>query len=1017
MLHKLKKYFPEEGNKCLLHYFFLSIMILLFTGTMYSSSKPGTSSQQNISGIVKDADGIPILGVTVLIKGTNRGTTTNFDGAFSLVASPTDTLVFSFIGFETFEELVGNRDFLEVSMVSNVEGLDQVLVVGYGTVKKSDLTGSVSSVTSKDFEEGVQTSTPQLLQGKAAGVSITQADSRPGGGFSIRIRGAGSITAGNEPLYVIDGLPGASINALNPGDIESIEILKDASATAIYGSRGANGVILVTTKKGVAGELRVNYDGYYGVQEVANRLDLLTAQEYVSFLNGIQEDQGLDPLFTPDQAALVGSGTDWQEEIFRTAPVQNHQISISGGSEKTNYYVSLNRLDQEGVVISTGFKRTSGRVNIVHSTDNFNFGLNLNTSLTESDLVPSGGINGAAGVIPAALQFDPLLSVRNAEGDYSLNQNVDLDNPVAQAETIFPVQETNQTFGSIYGEYFILDEFSAKINLGTDRSISRFDNYLTRITRRGQNTNGSANIFENEDFSNLIELTFNYNNEIGADHQINAVIGYTFQEFKGRGFNAGSQNFPTDAFLTNNLEAGAQSGYTVGSYKVENQLLSYLGRLNYTFKDKYLITGSFRADGSSRFGEDKKYGYFPSLALGWKIDKESFMEGLNDISILKLRSSYGITGNQAIGNYNSLVLLGTAGEAVFNDQQFVGIAPIQLGNPDLKWETTKQFNIGLDYGFFKSRITGSMDYFYKETSDLLLNLPIPSTSGFLNSLQNVGDTKNSGFEMSINSKNFVDDFKWSTSLNFAFLHNEVTNLGDLPFILQGDTRFLFDYTILREGEPINAYFGYKTEGVFQSQEEVDASAQPNANPGDLKFVDDNGDGVLNATDRVILGDPFADFTFGLSNNFEYKGFNLSVFLQGSMGNDLLNFTRVDSENPFSDLRNRQSYVLDRWTPDNPTDRNPSFINQDVSRAINDRVVEDASYLRLQNLSLNYTFPNLKVRAIKNLSISATGQNLFTITDYSGFNPDVNTLGTSNLRIDYNSYPLARIYTFGIKIGL
>lgn len=1017
MLHKLKTLLPEEEIKGLSHYFFLAIMIVLFTGTMYSSSKPDTSSQQNISGIVKDADGIPILGVTVLVKGTNQGTTTNFEGEFSIEASPADTLVFSFIGYDTVEELVGNRDFMEVSMASNIEDLDQIVVVGYGTVAKKDLTGSVSSLDNENFNKGAQVSVNQMIQGRAAGVQITQGSAQPGGGFSVRIRGATSITAGNEPLYVIDGLPGAPLNAVNPGDIKSIEILKDASATAIYGSRGANGVIIITTKEGQAGKLQVNYDVYGGIQDVDHKLDLLNGQEYANFINDIRSDRDQDPLFTPEQITNIGEGTDWQEEIFRPALVQNHQFSVSGGSEQTKFYTSLNYYDQEGVVISSGIKRYSARVNLTHTSDRFNFGVNLNTSVVQDDDIPLGtGLNIQAGVIGSALQYDPTLSVFDENGEYTQSGNLDLNNPVALARTIEPVAETDRTFGTVYAEYEFFEGFSAKVNLGADRSNTRSSQFSAPVTKLGQQGNGTASINQSKNTSYLAEFTTNYENDFGDIHSLKGLLGVSYQEFNFEGFNAGSQNFPTTQFGVNNLGAGDQDSFFLGSRKAKNQLLSYIGRLNYTLLDRYLLTATIRADGSSRFGNDNKYGYFPSLALGWRISDETFLADSDNLSNLKLRASYGITGNQEIGNYNSLVLLGTVGDAVFNGERFTSIAPLNLANPDLKWEETSQFDIGLDFGFFKSRISGTLDYYEKETSDLLLNLPVPLTSGFGFTSENVGDTKNKGFEAYLETRNFVGDFNWTTTFNFSTVSNEVVSLGELPSILQGNVRFLNDFTILRKGDPINSYWGYQVEGVFRDQTEIDNSAQPGATPGDLRFQDADGNGTINAADRVILGDPFPDFSMGLSNSFSYKGIMLDFFFEGVFGNELLNFTRIDSESPIELLRNRQDFVLDRFTTGNVNSPNPSYATLLGDRAINSRVVEDGSYIRLKNLRIAYDFKNYSLKPIERLTIYANAQNVFTITDYSGFNPDVSSFGSSNLRIDYNSYPLARTITLGLNIG-
>ncbi|MEK6481402.1 TonB-dependent receptor [Catalinimonas sp. 4WD22] len=994
---------------------------------------------QTISGQITDGEnGEPLPGVNVLAKGTTTGTVTDIDGNYRLtVNDEVTTLVFSSIGYTSQEIQINGRSNVNVVLNPDVQSLSEVVVVGYGTVKKSDLTGSVASLNSESFNPGVQASVDQMIQGRAPGVQVTQASSEPGGGVSIRIRGSASLTAGNEPLYVIDGLPidnsnatpGSGIvtnqsprnplNALNPGDIESIEILKDASATAIYGSRGANGVILITTKKGKKGAMSINYDGYLGTQSVAQPLDMLTGPEYISFLNDLREAQGQAPEFTQEEISTIGDGTDWQDEIFRTAPVQNHQLSLSGGSENTQYYASFNYFDQQGVVISSGTKRYTARLNLNHSLDRFNFGVNLNTSYLKDDFVPFGiGTNEFAGVINSAIFQDPTMPVFDENGDYAQSETVNLENPVGFANGVIDEAETNRTFGNVFAEYKITEHLRTKLNFGSDRQTSRRDAYMTRLTRRGDQNGGLANARSNERSNYLIELTLSYDREFNEKHRINAVGGYTYQEFVSRGLNASARNFATDAFLTNNIAAGSNETYVIGTGKAKNQLLSYLGRVNYTFLDRYLLTTSFRVDGSSRFGEDTKYGYFPSVALGWRLGEEAFISSLGIFSDLKLRASYGITGNQEIGNYNSLVLLGTVGQAIFNESLFVGIAPNQLANRDLKWETTAQFNIGLDYEILEGRIGGSIDYFQKNTSDLLLNLPIPTTSGFNTSLQNIGSTSNSGFEFLINSENLVGNFGWSTTLNLSTIRNEVVDLGGLPFILQGGAGFTQDITILTEGEPINAYYGYDVAGIFQSEEEVAASAQPLARPGELRFRDVDGDNEITPQDRTILGSPYPDLSFGFNNNFSYAGFDLSIFFQGVSGSSIFNFNRVEAENPISFRRNRLADVLNRWTPENPSTTNPSYIPPQVSYGgvVNSRAVEDASYLRLKNIRLGYSFPGLNVDWLSSLSVYFTAQNVFTITNYTGFDPEVSAFGTSNIRADYNAYPLAKIYTLGINIG-
>ncbi|MEN8251162.1 MAG: TonB-dependent receptor, partial [Bacteroidota bacterium] len=851
--------------------------------------------------------------------------------------------------------------------------------------------------------------------GRIPGVQVTQSSAEPGGGFSIRIRGTNSITAGNEPLYVIDGLPGANPgNSLNPSDIQSIEVLKDASATAIYGARGSNGVILITTKQGRKNTpLEINYYASIGSQSAAKKLDLMNVQEYMSFYNEVHIDRGNEPPFSQG----TGSGTNWQDEVLRSALIQEHRLSFSGGSDDTQYFLSLNYFDQDGIVINSGFKRLSGRVNLIHSIgEKVKIGINLNNSSENENRVPLGvGVNNGAGVIATALQLPPTMPVFNDDGSYSMSLQ-DLSNSVAQAETIDEFAKTTRIYGNAFIEAEIFKDLKAKINLGYDQRILRWDEFMNTLTQKGILEEGRATRSLVENNSYLFEFTTEYNKVIDTNHKLNLLGGYSYQNFVNSGFDAIAQNFPTTSFGSNNLGAGDPTKFNTGSFKGENTIISGFGRVNYNFDNRYLLSASLRADGSSRFGENNKFAYFPSGALAWNISNESFFSDEGLISVLKLRASYGLSGNQEIDNGRSLVLLGSGPIAVLDGLEFQSIAPIQLANPNLKWETTESFNLGVDFGILNDRVSGSVEYFRNNTRDLLLLLPIPSTTGFSSSLQNVGDTRNSGFELNLTSRNYVGDFSWTTNLNLSTLKNEVTNLGELPRILQGGVRFVSDFTLLEVGQPINSYYGYQFDGVFQSQEEVDNSpSQVLAAPGGRKFKDINNDGVIDDDDRTVLGDPFPDFTLGLNNSFSYKGFSLDVFLEGRFGFELANFTNIDSENPIDDLRNRQRYVLDRWTPDNLTNEQPSFVNPSRTYDFNSRVVEDATFLRLKNARLAYSFPDLNIKGISSITIYASGQNLVTFTKYKGYNPDINVLGTSNVRIDYSAYPLARIYSFGINI--
>jgi TonB-linked SusC/RagA family outer membrane protein len=987
---------------------------------------------QQVSGKVVSNDGEPLLGVSVAVKGTTQGTITDETGSYTLNVSSADAvLVFSFVGFTTEEVEVGSQRTINVTMTESITALDEIVVIGYGTVRKRDLTGAVVSVKGDDLNVGVQTSIDQMIKGQTAGVQVNTGSAEPGGGVYIRIRGANSITASNDPLYVIDGLPISNegtapsqflsgqtqrnpLNALSPSDIESIEILKDASATAIYGARGANGVILITTKKG-SGKFKVDYTTYFGTQSVAKKLDLLNAEEYMGFINQILVEQGEPERWTAADIAAAGEGTDWQDEIFRKAPIMNHSLAFSGGSGRTSYYASFNYLDQDGVIISSGMKTYTARLNLSHSTEKFNFGVNLNTSLVKDDYVKNArGVNAESGVVLSALQMDPSTPVYDDEGNYYLHPFMDVDNPVGLANTWMDFGRTNRTFGNVFGEYEIIKGLRAKVNIGADGQFSRKDEYVTkRDTRMGRLFNGWALVREQDRTNYLVEATLNYDKMISDIHHINAVAGWTYQQFDGVGISASATDYPTDAYQTNNLAAGNSLEYEINSSKWRHQLLSYLGRVNYTLLDRYLLTASFRVDGSSRFGADHKFGYFPSVAAAWRVSDEAFMSNIDVLSDLKVRASYGVTGNQEIGNYQSLLLLSVAGEAVFNDLVYVGIAPSGLANPDLRWETTAQFDAGIDIGFLNNRITGTFDVFSKNTYDLLLSLPIPRTSGFTASLQNIGDTKNTGFDFTITSRNLIGDFTWATTLIGSKVKNEVTNTGPLEQILTGGLRFAQNMTVIQEGYPMNSYWGFQVEGIFQTQAEVDASGQPTAAPGDLKIKDVSGDGIINDEDKTILGDPFPDFAFGLDNTFSYKGVSLSLFFEGTVGNEMLNAEIIQAEMPIETIRNRMDYVLDRWTPSNTGSENPSFSSQSLAYVINERIIEDASYLRLRTLRLSYAIP---VKKIRSLSLFATGQNLFTLTNYRGYDPDVNTFGNSEIRADYSTYPLSRIYTIGLNVG-
>ena len=994
--------------------------------------------QFQVSGTVVDATGMPLPGATVLEKGTSNGTQTNFDGEFTLVVAEDATLVISFVGFATQEVPLNGQTGIQIVLQEDAAALDEVVVVGYGTQKKSDLTGSVTSLSQDDLNPGANASIDQMMLGRAAGVQINQASSAPGGGLSIRIRGSNSLNASNEPLYVIDGFPidnspnlgsgGAAevgqnlsprnpLNALNPADVESIEILKDASATAIYGSRGANGVILITTKKGRKGQINVTYDVYGGIQSVAEKMEVLSTSQYIDVINELSIAQGNSAVFNEEDISRIGGGTDWQDEVFRSAPLMNHNLAVSGGSENTNYYASFNYFDQEGVVRNSGIKRYTGRINLETNIGNrAKIGLNFNTSLIKNNNNVDGvNTNEEAGPIYSSLLYDPTEPIFNQDGTFSQSANLTVNNPVTLINAILSESETNRTFGNAFLNYDFTQDLSGKFNFGTDRQTSRRDIYNTTQTIRGGAAGGIANVNVLERSNYLFEYTMTYDKAINEDHALTVLGGITYQKFSSRFFSGNISGFPTDEIETNNLALGDTNTDVLSSGKEENTLLSYLGRVNYNLFDKFLFTASIRADGSSRFGENDKWGYFPSFALGYKLDQEEFIP--DSFSQLKLRASWGQTGNQEIGNYASQLTFGTGPNVVFGGTVTGSVVPQRIANPDLKWETTEQFNVGLDFGISDGRFSGSLDYFSKKSKDLLFNLPLPRAAGYASILTNVGEVKNSGFEFLFNSHNIVtDNFNWETSLNFSIIENEVVDLGRIESIVTGGVQATGNTAIIREGDPLASYYGYVVTGIFQEGDDIANSPQPTAQPGFPIFEDRNGDGAITPADQTIIGTPYPDFTYGIQSSISYKNLKLDFFFQGQAGVDLLNINLIESLYPANFRRNRLAYhMLDRWTPQNTDTKWPSGVNPNAYGAgkVNSLAIQDASYLRLKNVKLSYYVPVQKIDFLNAVQVYVTGQNLFTITDYEGFDPDANSFGRSNVRIDYSSYPLARTYTLGL----
>jgi TonB-linked SusC/RagA family outer membrane protein len=982
--------------------------------------------QVTYRGVVQDEDGAPLPGASIVVSGTTRGVVSDFDGGFELEASIGEVIEVSFVGMKTIRlTLDGNNDLVIVMQV-DAASLDEVVVVGYGAQNKKDLTGAIASVQEEDFTQGVNNSALQLLNGRAAGVFVSQSSSAPGASISVRVRGAGSINSSNQVLVVVDGLPGAPTEALSPEDIESVQVLKDASAAAIYGTRAANGVILITTKKGKAGKVKVNYNTYVGTQEVAERIDMLSGREYMQVLNDLLVDGGGEPRFTQAEIDALGVGTDWQDEIFRTAFVQNHQLSISGGSEKSNYYLGINHLNQEGVVQGSGFQRYNVRYNQeIRASDKLKFNVNINANRnTTQQILTNNAANESAGPINTALQFDPTISpTRGDDNRFPRSPNITLENPLALVNGVTDETIANRTFGTISADYELLKNFTLTTRLGFDVLNSRRDFFNSTETANGLSAGGIATVRSDEQNHWLAEFFGTYKKNFNENHSLTVLGGFTIEEFDNRFVAASGQGFLSDVTGTDLLQSGdADEGDNISSGKFVNRLNSFIGRINYTLFERYLFTASIRVDGTSRFAEGNKYAAFPSASFAWRLSDEPFMNNSKLFSNLKLRLGYGQLGNQAINNFETIQTFVASGNAVLGDALVQGVAPARIANNELQWETTEEFNLGLDFGLLNGRLNGSLDYFNKSTSDQLFNQPVPGSTGFTSVRINAGEVKNTGLELFLESINFDKEFKWTTSVTLSTLKNEVTKLPEfLPEIISGNIgTFTSNFILTREGEALGSFYGFAIDGLFQEGDDIANSAQPNALPGHPIFRDTDGDGTITPDDRVVLGKPLPDLTYGINNSFRYKGWGLDVLFIGVSGIEALNNNVLESLYPINFDRNRIAvHYQDRWTPENTDARFPSGVNPSSyggGTAVNSLTVNDASFFRLKTVTLSYGIPVAKLDFLESMSVYLAGDNLFTVTDFIGYDPDANASGTGVNRTSYNSFPLNRTFRLGLNIG-
>ncbi len=979
---------------------------------------PNTAYQKLlISGTLSSAStGETLPGVNILVKGSGTGTISGNDGTYSIeVPDANSVLVFSYIGYKTVEIPVSGQSVINVRMEESTEILEELIVVGYGRVKKSDITGSVASVTADDLTAYPAADAIQALQGMAAGVQVQSTNGEPGSGYNISIRGNTSINASSDPLIVVDGFPGAEMPP--PEDIASMEVLKDASSTAIYGSRGANGVVLISTKSGKSGVFKIDFSASSSFQREINRLEVLNATDYAALINEI------DPGFY-NEPSSYGEGTDWQDLIYRNGLLQNYQLSVSGGTDAISYYLSGTYYDQQGIVINSDYQRYSFTSNIkAQVLDWVSIGANIHArSVDRNGIRSQTGGYYAPSVPDLAYKFSPTVGVYDEEGNLTVtDRGIPADNPYGQATEYMIEEISDLKQGNFFTELDLLKNLKFKATLGLSTNNARDGRYITSKTERGSSLDGEANLSYDLSKNLASENYFTYTNAFGDLHKITLMAGYSYQSFHYEGLeNEYASGFPTDAFLWWNM--GAATGIpTYDSYLTKSKLSSYYGRLNYGLNGKYLLTFNARYDGSSRFAANQKWAFFPSGALAWNINKEAFMSDVAFISQLKLRMSYGVTGNQAIRPYQSLATL----TDVFTTDRGRIVSAIKLGttsNPNLTWESTAQMDIGLDIALLKNRISITADYYDMITSDLLFAVPVARFSGFSYQLQNIGEVRNSGFEFAANARILTGKLEWNTNANISFNRNKILKLvendtegndiyyGTAPVEGAGS-----QYTqILREGESVGVFYGYVYEGVLQ---EGDTPLTNADGVGGEKFKDVTPDGILDDKDRVIVGNPHPDFIWSWNNNLMLGGFDLNVFIQGSQGGDMINYTRMEL-GTLNGRNNATTDALDRWTPAN-TDTDIPMADISNSAVFSDRWVEDGSYIRLKNVSLGYNINAefLRKRKIRSTRIYVSAQNILTLTKYKGVDPEISYNNSStNLGLDYAGYPNTKSYTVGINIG-
>ncbi|MDO4229463.1 MAG: TonB-dependent receptor [Capnocytophaga sp.] len=987
--------------KVLKKHVWLSFVLLLMVVSLQAQN------YNQVRGTVSDEQGMPLPGVSVVIKGTTKGVSTDFDGKYELQDVPQGaTLEFSYVGFKTVDIRVTSAT-VNVKMTEEAQELEEIVLVGYGTQKKGDVTTAITSVSTKDLNERPLVSAASAIQGRAAGVQVIQPSGQPGAALSVRIRGNTSISASNDPLYVVDGVPVQDISGLAPTDIESMQILKDASSSAIYGSRAANGVVLISTKQGKQGEAKVSISSYVGMSQITNKIESLNVAQYKELMD-------------ETQAVTLPSGltdvTDWYKETYRTSFNRNYQVSISDASERTNYYLSAGYTKDDGIIRTSFFERYNVRLNLENKTKKWlTLGANLSYSDYASNNIISGQGSNRAGVVLSVINtptYAPIWSTTPGQENWYYNNfyGVNITHPVENiSRNADNITKNNRFIGSGSATIHFTDALKFKSTFAIDRLAYKSTGWLDPIaTAWGRQNFGTAS----DDRSTTTLLTFD--NILTFDktfdkHSLSLLAGTSGTTSKyDQSYIAGSYFSSSDIKTLN--AANKIDPNATKTYASEWAMMSYLGRISYNYDGKYLLTANFRADGSSKLAPGKRWGYFPSVSVGWRLSRENFLNDVAWLSDLKLRGGWGQVGNQAgIGPYGHLLLYNiTRQDWWSNTNAYVTINPTSFSNPDLTWETTTQTNIGLDIALFNNRLSLTADAYLKRTTDLLINVPLPATSPYPYVYRNEGEMTNRGLEFGINSQNFVgENFNWNTAFNISFNRNklEKLTLQKVYYYAQTSEKTNEQVVRMQEGMPLGQFWGRISEGV-------------DPQTGNIVYRDIDGNGNIDSNDKTFIGDPNPDFTFGLTNDFSYKNFSLNIFLQGSYGNDIYNASRIETEGMY-DGKNQSTAVLNRWRTAGQVTDIPRALKESDNIFASSRWVEDGSYLRVKSVTLSYSVPveSLERLGIRKIQPYFTAQNLFTLTKYKGFDPEVNQF-TGNepiFGIDWGTYPQTKTFIFGINV--